>query len=60
VQKILQDLFELQSVDVRLSAVRARLAAYPKKLADTDTRIAAAKGELEVSKSANTRTKPRR
>jgi len=56
VQKILQDLFELQSVDVRLSAVRARLAAYPKKLADTDARIAAAKGELEVSKAAQLAT----
>jgi len=56
VQKVLQDLFELQSVDVRLSAVRARLVAYPKKLADTDARIAAAKGEVDVSKAAQLAT----
>ena len=51
-QKVLQDLLELQSVDVALAAVRARLATYPKKLADTDARIAAAKAEVEAGKAA--------
>jgi predicted nucleic acid-binding Zn-ribbon protein len=49
---ILQDLLHLQSLDVRLHEVRAQLAGYPKKLADADARIAAAKAQLEKSKAA--------
>jgi len=56
VQKVLQDLLELQSVDVRLGGVRARLVTYPKKLAEADARVAAAKAELEVSKAAQLAT----
>jgi uncharacterized protein len=52
VQKVLQDLLELQSVDVRLTAVRARLGAYPKKLAEADARVAAAKAEVAEGKAA--------
>lgn len=48
----LQNLLELQSVDVRLHDVRAHLAAYPKKLAEADARVAAAKGKLDQSKAA--------
>ncbi|MGH9744618.1 MAG: zinc ribbon domain-containing protein [Candidatus Acidiferrales bacterium] len=54
--KILQDLLELQSVDVRLHDVRARLAAFPKGIAEGDARIAAAKTELEQSKAAQLAT----
>jgi hypothetical protein len=49
---ILQDLLHLQSFDVRLHDVRAQLAVYPKKLADADARVAAAKAQLEKSKAA--------
>jgi predicted nucleic acid-binding Zn-ribbon protein len=52
VQKALQKLLELQSVDSRLNEVRAKLAAIPKKLAEADSRAAAAKSELEQSKAA--------
>jgi predicted nucleic acid-binding Zn-ribbon protein len=52
VQLVLQKLLELQNVDVRLNEVRARLAAFPKKLADADARAAAAKAELDQSKAA--------
>ena len=50
--KILQDLLVLQSVDVRLHEVHARLATYPKRLAEVDARVAAARAELEKSKAA--------
>jgi uncharacterized protein len=52
VQLVLQKLLELQNVDVRLNEVRARLAAFPKKLADADARAASAKAELDQSKAA--------
>jgi predicted nucleic acid-binding Zn-ribbon protein len=50
--KILQELLELQSVDTRLQAVRARLAAFPKRAADAEKYVIAAKAELEKSKAA--------
>jgi uncharacterized protein len=50
--KILQDLLELQSLDTRLQAVRARLASFPKRSADAEKYIAAAKADLEKSKAA--------
>src|ERR1700756_4205054 len=56
VLKVLQNLLELQSVDVRLNDVRARLAAFPKKISDLDARIATAKAELEQSKAAQLAT----
>jgi predicted nucleic acid-binding Zn-ribbon protein len=52
VQLVLQKLLDLQKVDVRLNEVRARLAAFPKKLADADARAASAKAELDQSKAA--------
>ena len=55
-QKVLQNLLELQSVDVRLNDVRTRLAKIPKKLADSEGRVAAAKGELDASKAAQLAT----
>jgi uncharacterized protein len=52
VQKILQNLLDLQHVDIRLNEVRARLAKFPKKLADSDARIAATKSSVESSKAS--------
>jgi len=52
VQKDLQNLLELQSVDVRLNDVRVRLAKFPKKLAESDARIAAAKSIVDASKAS--------
>ncbi len=55
-QKILQNLLDLQNVDIRLIDVRARLAKFPKKIAESDARIAAAKADLDVSKAAQLAT----
>jgi uncharacterized protein len=52
VDKTLQNLIDLQHVDVRLTDVRARLAKFPKKLADSDARIAASKVALDTTKAA--------
>jgi predicted nucleic acid-binding Zn-ribbon protein len=56
VQKVLQDLLKLQSVDVRLNDLRARLFKIPQKLADSNARVAAAKAELDGSKAAQLAT----
>jgi predicted nucleic acid-binding Zn-ribbon protein len=56
VQKLLQNLLALQSVDIRLHSVQARLAQFPKKLADSDARVAAAKADLDASKAAQLAT----
>jgi predicted nucleic acid-binding Zn-ribbon protein len=56
VLKILQNLLELQGIDVRLHEVHARLATYPKKLADVEARVAAARAEVEKSKAAQLAT----
>lgn len=55
-QKVLQNLLDLQSVDVRLLDVRIRLAKFPKKLADVDARVATAKAEVVASKAAQLAT----
>ena len=47
---------QVQSVDLRLNDVRARLATFPKKLAELDARIAAAHGEVDRSKAAQLAT----
>jgi uncharacterized protein len=54
--KVLQDLLDLQSIDLKLSEVRARQATLPKKSAEIDARVAAAKSELEKSKAAQLAT----
>jgi predicted nucleic acid-binding Zn-ribbon protein len=54
--KVLQDLLELQSVDLRLNDVRARLATFPKKSAEVDARVAAGKVELDQSKASQLAT----
>ena len=56
VLKVLQNLLDLQSVDTRLQDVRSRLAAFPKKIAEVDARIAAAKSDVEKSKAAQLAT----
>jgi len=56
VQKVLQNLLDLQSVDLRLNDVRARLARFPKKLAESDARVAAAKADVDASKAAQLAT----
>jgi hypothetical protein len=54
--QLLENLMELQSVDTRLNAVRARLAEFPKKSAEIESRLAAAKGELDTAKAAQLAT----
>ena len=55
-QKSLQNLLDLQAVDVRLNQVRARLATFPKRLAEADARAHSARTELEQSKAAQVAT----
>ncbi len=55
-QKILQNLLDLQNVDIRLNDVRGRLAKFPKKLAESDARVAVAKADLDASKAAQLAT----
>ncbi|MGH9772335.1 MAG: zinc ribbon domain-containing protein [Candidatus Acidiferrales bacterium] len=52
VLKTLQNLLELQSVDVKLNDVRAKVATFPKRFADVDERVAGARLELGQSKAA--------
>jgi uncharacterized protein len=56
VQKVLQNLMLVQGVDLRLNEVRARLARLPKKLAELDARLAAARAEVDRSKAAQLAT----
>lgn len=55
-QKVLQNLLDLQGIDLRLNDVRARLAKFPNKLAESDARVSAAKANLDVSKAAQLAT----
>jgi predicted nucleic acid-binding Zn-ribbon protein len=52
VPKVLQKLIQLQSLDAQLNDLRARLAVFPKKLAEADARIASAKAEVDHNKAA--------
>jgi uncharacterized protein len=52
VQKVLQNLLDLQSIDARLNELRSRLATFPKKLADIEARLAAARSAVESAKAA--------
>jgi predicted nucleic acid-binding Zn-ribbon protein len=47
---------QVQSADLRLNDVRARLATFPKKIAELDARISAARGEVDRSKAAQLAT----
>ncbi|MGH9709625.1 MAG: zinc ribbon domain-containing protein [Candidatus Acidiferrales bacterium] len=50
---ILKELLQLQEVDTRLNAVRARLATFPKHLAEVNARLAAGKAQLEKGKESH-------
>src|SRR3970040_1771087 len=49
-------LVELQAVDIRLNDVRARLATFPKHLAEVNARVEAARTQLTHSKEALTKS----
>ena len=49
-------LIELQAVDIRLNEVRARLATYPKHLAEVNARVEAARAQLHKAKEAHTQS----
>lgn len=51
-QKVLQNLLDLQSIDVRRNEVRAQLATIPKKIAEIDARLAGARATVEHAKAA--------
>ena len=55
-QKSLQSLLDLQGIDLRLNQVRARLAAFPQKIATAEARVAAARTELDQAKAAQVAT----
>lgn len=55
-QKSLQNLLDLQNLDAELREVRELLAAFPKKLAEVEARVAGAKTEVETSKAAQLET----
>jgi hypothetical protein len=49
-------LVDLQAVDVRLNDVRARLAVFPKRLAEVNARVEAARVQLARAKEALTKS----
>jgi hypothetical protein len=51
---VVKHLLDLQSMDLRLAAIRTRLESYPKKLAQVEAALTAARGEVEKSKAAQT------
>ena len=52
-QPILQHLENLQAVDLRLIDVHARLATFPKRIAEVDARVAAVRADLDAAKAAH-------
>ncbi len=50
--KVLQNLLDLQSIDLRRNEVRAQLAAFPKKFAEMETRLSSARTAVDHAKSA--------
>lgn len=52
---VLKNLLELQEVDTRLNAIRAKLATFPKRLAEVERRVAAGRAELEKSRESHTK-----
>ena len=55
-QPILKHLLDLQNIDLRRNDARARLELFPKRLAEVDARVSAARAEVEKSKAAQTAT----
>jgi predicted nucleic acid-binding Zn-ribbon protein len=56
VKEILKELLELQDVDTRLGAVRARLATFPKRLAEVNARLQASQAALDKAKESHSTT----
>ncbi len=50
----IKHLIELQTVDLRLNELRARLAGFPKRLAELDARVEAARKQLATSRESLT------
>ena len=50
---ILKNLLELQEVDTRLNAIRAKLAAFPKRLGEVEARVTAGRAELEKARASH-------
>lgn len=50
----IKHLIELQAVDIRLNQLNQLLAAFPKRLAEIEARVAAARAELAGTKQAHT------
>lgn len=51
-QKVLQNLLELQNIDLKLADVRTRLSMFPKKIAEVEGRVSVTRAELDKSKAA--------
>ncbi|HKS82926.1 MAG TPA: C4-type zinc ribbon domain-containing protein [Candidatus Acidoferrales bacterium] len=51
-QKVLQNLLDLQSIDARRNIVRGQLALFPRKIAEIEARVAAARAAVEHAKAA--------
>ena len=56
VSQSLQRLLDLQHLDAQLREVQELLAAFPKKVAEVESRVTGAKAELETSKAAQLET----
>ena len=52
----IQHLIDLQVVDLRLAELRAQLSSFPKRLAELDARLAAARKQLDTAKQAHTQS----
>ena len=52
-QPIIKHLLDLQTVDTHLQDVQGRLAQFPKRLAEVEARVTAARAELEHSKASH-------
>jgi predicted nucleic acid-binding Zn-ribbon protein len=50
----IKHLIELQAVDIRLTQLKQLLAGFPKRLAEIDARVAAARQDLTSTKQAHT------
>ncbi len=50
----IKHLIELQAVDIRLNQLKQLLAAFPKRIAEIDARVAATRADLASTKQAHT------
>lgn len=54
-QEALKNLLELQEVDTHLAATRAKLALFPKGLAEVEGRVTAGRAELEKARESHSK-----